>query len=98
MNSKLQDILNHIKKKFGRAEAEEDSDSSNDQIKKDIDPGTPEAQKSLVKGDHGTIFGLSRPIVIGGGVLILLGVLCLAKDEKDDEAGEAEAAPVRAGE
>lgn len=72
MNSKLQDILNHIKKKFGRAEAEEDSDSSNDQIKKDIDPGTPEAQKSLVKGDHGTIFGLSRPIVIGGGVLILL--------------------------
>ena len=28
----------------------------------------------------------------------LLGVLCLAKDEKDDEAGEAEAAPVRAGE
>ena len=33
-----------------------------------------------------------------GGVLILLGVLCLAKDEKDDEAGEAEAAPVRAGE
>lgn len=28
-----------------------------------------------------------------GGVLILLGVLCLAKDEKDDEAGEAEAAP-----
>lgn len=32
-----------------------------------------------------------------GGVLILLGVLCLAKDEKDDEAGEAEAAPVRAG-
>ena len=72
MNSKLQDILNHIKKKFGRAEAEEDSDSSNDQIKKDIDPGTPAAQKSLVKGDHGTIFGLSRPIVIGGGVLILL--------------------------
>lgn len=72
MNSKLQDILNHIKKKFGRAEAEEDSDSSNDQIKKDIAPGTPEAQKSLVKGDHGTIFGLSRPIVIGGGVLILL--------------------------
>ena len=33
-----------------------------------------------------------------GGVLILLGVLCLAKDEKDDEAGEAEAAPVRARE
>lgn len=32
-----------------------------------------------------------------GGVLILLGVLCLAKDEKDDE-DEAEAAPVRAGE
>ena len=27
-----------------------------------------------------------------GGVLILLGVLCLAKDEKDDEAGEAETA------
>lgn len=73
MNSKLQDILEHIKKKFGRsAEAEEEADSSNDQIKKDIDPSTPEAQKSLVKGDHGTIFGLSRPIVIGGGVLILL--------------------------
>ena len=73
MNSKLQDILEHIKKRFGRsAEAEEEADSSNDQIKKDIDPSTPEAQKSLVKGDHGTIFGLSRPIVIGGGVLILL--------------------------
>ena len=35
---------------------------------------------------------------IGHGLLILLGVLCLAKDDKDDEAGDAEAAPVRAGE
>lgn len=79
----IHNVIDFTKRKLGRKKDEEYYEESPDgaedsaeaiggEEKKELGLNTEEGKQSYLKGDHGKIFGVSRPIVIGIGVFFLL--------------------------
>lgn len=82
----FRNITDTIKRKRGKQhpeeaegeeeEALEDLEGVEEELspeqKEEMDIDTPEGQKSMLKGDHGKIFGVSRPVVIGIAVFFFV--------------------------
>lgn len=64
--------LNKKKKNDEIEEPDEGEESEDEQEKQALGVDGNEANKSMIHGDHGTIFGVSRPIVIGIGVFFMI--------------------------
>lgn len=78
--SVLSNIMGRFTKKNARKKSEEEANRTEDEASEDIsaedkkkmDVATPEGSKSMVEGDHGRIYGLSRPVVMGIGATAFL--------------------------
>ena len=79
----IQNVSDTVKRKRGMKNDEEPEESSIDEIAEEEEALTPEQEaemeidspegsKSMLKGDHGKIFGLSKPVVIGVGAFFLV--------------------------
>lgn len=81
----IHNVIDFTKRKLGRKKdgdyyeeesspdgAEDAAEEISGEEKKELGLNTDEGKQSYLKGDHGKIFGVSRPIVIGIGVFFLL--------------------------
>lgn len=75
----LKDLLNKNKVKKARekeAQMTEDEATADDEVssedKKKMDTKTPEGSKVMLEGDHGQIYGVSRPVVFGIGITLFI--------------------------
>lgn len=75
----LKELLNKNKVKKARekeAQMTEDEATADDEVssedKKKMDTKTPEGSKVMLEGDHGQIYGVSRPVVFGIGITLFV--------------------------
>ena len=78
----VKNVSDTIKRKRGEKTDEDYEESSLDEEEEEealtpeqeaeMEIDSPEGNKSMLKGDHGKIFGVSKPVVIGVGVFFLV--------------------------
>ena len=72
----IQNVSDTVRRKHGKKHQKEEEPESLDDLEgaeeelspeqeAEMEVGTPEGEKDMLKGDHGKIFGVSRPVVIG---------------------------------
>lgn len=96
--NKLQELIELAKKKFklGRKSKEDDFfDNEEEQMEQEakdpaLDPNKPIGEASMLDGEHGKIFGVSRPVVIGIGVFIFLVFSIALIMASGDDAGKSQ--------
>ena len=73
---KLKEIIGNLsevaRRKLNVKKDEEGLAIPEEELDKGMDVKTPEGNKSMLKGEHDTIFGLSKPVVIGIVVFFFL--------------------------
>lgn len=95
MNEKFQELIGLIKKKFGRKPPEDTGLDLDNKAGEggDAPKEEPEANRSMIRGDHGKIMGIDRKIVktIGiGGVLIFVFAFLFASGDSDSQKQNAQ--------
>lgn len=85
-----------IGRKLSRKKDAEGLTIPNDELDQGMDTKTPEGNKSMLKGQHDTILGISRPIVIGIVVFFFLvfGLAFFYAASDDSEQAEKKTARV----
>ena len=97
--NKVQELIGLVKKKLhlGKKKKEDELfDDEDEQLSKEeaeeLDPEKPIGGTSMLDGDHGKIFGVSRPVVVGIGIFIFVVfslALIFATDNGDNQATKA---------
>ena len=93
---KVQELVNYFKKKFklGKKKKEDElfEDEEEEQLskeeKEELNPDKAIGGASMLDGEHGKIFGVSRPVVVGIGLFIFLVfsfALIFATDDSSDQ-------------
>lgn len=72
---KVKNLKTHYLNKKRKKEHKIDEEDNDGQERKELGVDSNETNKSMLKGDHGTIFGVSRPIVIGIVIFFVLTFL-----------------------
>lgn len=91
---KLKEIIGNLsevaRRKLNVKKDEEGLAIPEEELDKGMDIKTPEGNKSMLKGEHDTIFGLSKPVVIGIVVFFFLvfglAFFYAASDDSDAQA------------
>ena len=91
--NKFQEIVDAVKKHFSKKHKEDSlfADDEDEQLtseeKDELNPETPIGGASMLDGEHGKIFGVSRPVVMGIGIFIFV-VFSLAIIFATDDGSE----------
>ena len=96
--NKVQEIVDAIKKKFSKKHkedslfADEEDEQLSSEEKDELDPEKPIGGASMLDGEHGKIFGVSRPVVMGIGIFIFVVfslAIIFATDDGEETAQKA---------
>ncbi len=75
----ISEMIDDIKKRFGKKKEPrrqnpnlDEEDELDEETKRELRTEESEGSHSLVEGDHGKIYGLSKPVILGVGSLIFL--------------------------
>lgn len=91
--NKFQEIVDAVKKHFSKKNKEDSlfADDEDEQLsseeKDELNPDKPIGGASMLDGEHGKIFGVSRPVVMGIGIFIFV-VFSLAIIFATDDGSE----------